>query len=349
MRSDSEFCLPLDKLLLDPDYRFPCLEVYNAFSNSMNLDYRIAFINNQRRLEALCESLGSINTLALDIETINWWNPLAEKVALIQLAYRVNNKILVSIIDALAPLDLTVLRSPLEFDSTMKVIHNACFDAVRLERHFKINAAPVHDTMMAAHRSGEKRYSLKAQVEKHLNLSLNKQAQQSDWSLRPLQPKQLDYAALDAVATLLLYEHQVKRGLKGDYRLRAPSTDKQVSLPMGGSLPGAGSVEKPTLVNQPPQSSEELSDSSLALLGIITELPTRYHPEQLAVSVGLDRVGLAGWIIDRVLGVDADVDESTAKIEIGKLCQRGLIRITRTRRLEASEEGQSTWHKRKPV
>lgn len=315
----------------------------------MRLDYRIAFINNQARLKALCESIGSLQSLAVDIETINWWNPLNERVALIQFAYRVNDKIRIAIIDALAPLDLTVLRLPLELNSTMKVIHNASFDAVRLERHFKISTAPIHDTMLAARRSGEKRYSLKAQVEKHLNLPLNKQAQQSDWSLRPLQPKQLDYAALDAVATLILYEHQVNRGLKGDYRLRAPSTDKQVSLPIGGSLPGAGSVEKPTSVDQPPQSREELSDSSLALLGIITELPTRYHPEQLAVSVGLDRVGLTGWIIDRVLGVDADVDESTAKIEIGKLCQRGLIRITRTRRLEASEAGQSTWHKRKPV
>ncbi len=315
----------------------------------MRLDYRIAFINNQARLKALCENIGSLQALAVDIETINWWNPLAEKVALIQLAYRVNDKIRVSIIDALAPLDLMILRLPLELDSTTKVIHNAAFDAVRLERHFKISSAPVHDTMLAARRSGEKKYSLKAQVEKHLNLPLNKQAQQSDWSVRPLQPKQLDYAALDAVATLLLYEHQVKRGLKGDYRLRAESTDEQVSLPMGGSLPGAGSVEQPTPEDERTQSSAGLSGSSLALLGIITELPTRYYPERLAVSVGEERVGLAGWIIDRVIGKNAELDESTAKLEIAGLCQRGLIRITPTRRLEASEAGRSIWHKYKPV
>jgi hypothetical protein len=54
----------------------------------MNLDYRISFINDQARLNTLCEGLVSVPALALDIETINWWSPQAERVALIQLAYR---------------------------------------------------------------------------------------------------------------------------------------------------------------------------------------------------------------------------------------------------------------------
>ncbi len=52
----------------------------------MKLDYRIAFIKDQSRLTTLSESLGGVAALALDIETINWWNPLAEKIALIQFA-----------------------------------------------------------------------------------------------------------------------------------------------------------------------------------------------------------------------------------------------------------------------
>lgn len=315
----------------------------------MKLDYRIAFINDQQRLLALSEGLGSVSAFALDIETINWWNPLSERVALIQLAYRAGGELRVAVVDALAPLDPTALRRPLERDTATKVVHNAAFDAVRLARHYQISAAPIHDTMLAARRGGERRYSLKAQAEKHLSLPLDKGARQSDWGLRPLHPKQLSYAALDAVAALLLYEHQVGRGLKGDYRLRAGVADEQVALPLNSPLPRAGQVEEATPVGQGQAPGDDLSAASLALLGIITELPSRYGPDQLAASVGDDRVGLAGWIIDRVLGRDTDLDESSARMEIAGLCQRGLVRITPTRRLEANESGRGVWQRYKPL
>ena len=315
----------------------------------MRLDYRITFINDQPRLLALSEGLGSVSAFALDIETINWWSPGAERVALIQLAYRAGGELRVAVVDTLAPLDPTALRRPLELDTATKVIHNAAFDAVRLARHYQISAAPVHDTMLAARRGGERRYSLKAQAEQHLNLPLDKEARQSDWGQRPLHPKQLSYAALDAVAALLLYEHQVCRGLRGDYRLRAGAANEQAALPLSSSLPHAGRVEEATPVGQGPPAGDDLSAASLALLGIITELPSRYGPDQLAASVGDDRVGLAGWIIDRVLGRDTDLDESSAKMEIAGLCRRGLVRITPTRRLEANESGRGVWQRYKPL
>src|SRR5438105_1521077 len=224
----------------------------------MKLDYRISFINDQPRLLAFCEGLGSVPALALDIETVNWWSPHSEHVALIQLAYRAGGELRVAVVDALAPLDPAILRRPLELNSTTKVIHNAAFDAVRLARHYKISAAPIHDTMLAARRGGEKRYSLKAQAEKHLNLPLDKGARQSDWGLRPLYPKQLSYAALDAVAALLLYEHQVNRGLKGDYRLRAGDADEQVALPLSSPFPHASQVGEATPVGQRPAAGDDL-------------------------------------------------------------------------------------------
>lgn len=315
----------------------------------MQLNYRIAFINDPSRLSALCEGFGSVPVLALDIETINWWSPQTERVALIQLAYRVNREVRVAVIDALAPLDLTVLRQPLELQTTTKAIHNAAFDAVKLAHHLKIRPTPIHDTLLSARRSGEKRYSLKAQVAKYLHISLDKSAQQSDWSLRPLHPRQLDYAARDAVATLLLYEHQRGRSLTGEYRLRPETSDEQANLPLSNSLPSTGHVEQLTSTTQLSPASTDLSTASLALLGIITELPTRYSPERLAVCVGEDRVGLAGWIIDRVIGEETEIDESSAKIEIAGLCQRGLVSISPTRRLEANAAGRSIWQKHKPV
>ena len=313
----------------------------------MNLDYRLAFISDQHRLRSLCESLGSVAAFAVDLETINWWDPQIEQLALIQLAYRLHQQVRVAVIDALAQLDLSILRQPLELDTTTKVMHNAAFDARRLARHLRITAAPIHDTLLAARRSGEERYSLKAQVEKHLQLQLNKGAQHSDWSRRTLPPQQLDYAALDAVATLLLYEHQRQRGLTGDYRWRSRRADEQGALPLDHVLPRAGQVEPLPPAEQQTLVSADLSAVALALLGIITELPSRYSPEQLAVSVGEDRVGLAGWIIDQTLGRDADVDEATAQMEIASLCQRGLVHLTPTRKLEVKAAGRELWQRHK--
>jgi hypothetical protein len=202
--------------------------------------------------------------------------------------------------------------------------------------------------MLAARRVGERRCSLKAQAESHLGLRLDKGEQQSDWGARPLNPRQLGYAALDAAATLLLYEHQAGRGLRGDYRLRGPVREGQGALPLDAASPeGSKGAARDATLN-PAAAGGALSETSLALLGIIAELPSRYGPEQLAASVGEDRVGLAGWIIDRLLGPKADVDEETARNEIAGLCESGLVRTTPTRRLEASEEGRGLWLKMKP-
>lgn len=315
-------------------------------SRPMSTDYSVTYINDGRRLEALCEHLVTVPALALDIETASWWDRRAERVSLIQFAYREGTRLRVAVVDTLVELDPAVLRRPLESGGVTKAVHNAAFDAPRLERHFKIRPAPIHDTMLAARRVGERRCSLKAQAESHLGLRLDKGEQQSDWGVRPLHPKQLGYAALDAAATLLLYEHQTGRGLRGDYRPRAPVREGQVALPLGDAPPVGREARDVALDSA--ASGGALSETSLALLGIIAELPSRYGPEQLAASVGEDRVGLAGWIIDRVLGPEADVDEETVRNEITGLCESGLVSTTPMRRLEASEEGRSLWLKMKP-
>jgi hypothetical protein len=66
------------------------------------------------------------------------------------------------------------------------------------------------------------------------------------------------------------------------------------------------------------------------------------------VSVGsVQRVGLAGWIIDKTLGRDTDLDEETAKLEIADLLERDLVKITTMRRLEVTKEGAHLWQQLK--
>ena len=94
-------------------------------------------------------------------------------------------------------------------------------------------------------------------------------------------------------------------------------------------------------------SENELYAVAAAILGIVTELPQRYGPDQLSVSLGADRVGMAGWIADNRLGKDTELDEETVKITIADLCERGLLQMTETRRLAATDAGAQLWRQLK--
>lgn len=317
-------------------------------------DYTIELIKEPQAMERLADRLLSKPVIALDIETINWWNRRMERVSLIQLAFRTEGQPKVAIIDALSEkLELEPLRNPLENAAITKVIHNAVFDASRLDTHFKFKVAPVFDTMAAARRSGERRYSLQAQAKTYLGLHLDKNWQRSDWSRRPLDSRQLYYAAQDAFVALLLYENQKERKLNGLFQLKSALLAQQEELPLLEDLSARSVFEKKEksfealAEEKRAQPETDLSSSSLAILGIISELPNRYHPDQLAVSVGSERVGLAGWIVDHILGTDADFDEESAKIAIADLCERQMVRITPTRRLEATTEGEGLWRELK--
>jgi hypothetical protein len=85
------------------------------------------------------------------------------------------------------------------------------------------------------------------------------------------------------------------------------------------------------------------------LLGVVTELTGRHSSDSLAVSAGNERVGLAGWIIDRVVGVETDIGGDTAKIGIAELLERELISLNMSRRLEATGSGMYLWDQLKPA
>lgn len=313
------------------------------------LDFTIKLINDPQGLTSWLAQLDAVPALALDIETVNWWDRRAERVSLIQLAFREGRQLRVAVIDVLDGLDLDPLRPCLERVATMKAVHNAAYDAVRLSHHFRIHTAPIHDTMLAARRGGEKHYSLKSQAQAHLGMQLDKSEQRSDWSRRPLTLKQLRYAGVDVACTLLLYEDQLGRGVSASYQLRESAQHPQTSLPLSAvSRPVPGVAETPKAADSEARSAVRLPAPTIALLGVITELAGVYSPDRLAVSVGSDRVGLAGWIIDRTLGADTDLDEDTAKVGIAELCERGLIRFDAEQRLEATEAGARLWRRLKP-
>jgi hypothetical protein len=313
-------------------------------------NHTVEFVSDKLGLTAALQRLDAAPVIALDIETIYWWDRESERVSLIQMAFRENDGISVVVVDAMADFDPELLRRPLELSAQIKAIHNAGFDAVKLSHHFRIATSPIHDTMLAARRGGERQCSLKAQVEAHLGWRLDKTEQRGDWSRRPLSAEQLNYASLDAVCTLLLYEKQIARGLRGDYQLRARVEKKQQSLSLADvdprvAAPDAGEPELARLASD----LGDLSPCAFALLGVIAELGGRYSPEHLVASVRAERVGLTGWIIDHTLGANADIDEMNAKQEIAALIDKGLARLSVSRKLEATIDGANFWTDHKPA
>ena len=118
---------------------------------------------------------------------------------------------------------------------------------------------------------------------------------------------------------------------------------------MSDAPPAESSGPAPALKSDALLTASGLKGIPLALLGVIAELPSRYGPERLAASAGDDRVGLAGWVIDRVLGREAEVDVDAARDAIAHLCGLGLVRLTPERKLEVSPKGRETWLKQRPV
>ena len=140
--------------------------------------------------------------VGLDTET--YWNTSANKsnVSLVQIAPR-EGEILVF---DLFTVDVELLRPLIESPAITMVAHNARFDEAMLIGE-GLKPQGFIDTLRLA-RSALRlpSYSL-AGVTAHLfGIALDKSFQKSNWRRRPLTRAQLEYAALDAIITLRVYD-----------------------------------------------------------------------------------------------------------------------------------------------
>lgn len=289
------------------------------------IHYQVEMIDSEHSFDRLRPALRHATALAIDIETINWWNRADEKISIVQIAFREGETVRVAICDLLGDWHPESLREPLEISLQLKVIHNASFDAVKLAQHYGIRTSPVYDTMLAARRNGEKRCSLKDQVERHLGLQLEKSSQRSDWSQRPLSTAQLEYAALDAVSTLMLYEKQQLKGLRGDYELKIV----HVRSPSLTVIPANSPVLTEPQLAVPGQLGAAISE-------IVNRFPGRYTPRQLAATIAAERTGMIGWILDQLMGPVAQISEQTVLVEIARLLTTSRIQTDPDGRLTTS-------------
>ena len=272
------------------------------------------------RTEINLDQLQIQGAAALDLEMANWRVPSQEWISLVQVAYREADEIHVVVLDGKDDQTPKTVR-PFLLDPNIKIaVHNAAYDVNKLKKHWGIHTQSALCTMSAARRAGEKKYSLQVLAKKFLGVELDKSGQTSDFSLRPLKPEQIEYAAKDAACTLLLWEFQQQAGWCSPYRAKLKSES-------------AAKVPSETFASKAPGFSFPIETSKLgaAILEVIGSMPHKFSPERLIANITSERSGYLGWVLDGKLGTDIIPDEKEVQEALATLESTGQVQVIERR------------------
>lgn len=150
------------------------------------------YVDTPGALDEVIAAARAVPLAAVDTEAASFHRYI-DRVYLIQLSTRDAT----AIIDPLAVSDLAPLGALLADPGVEKVFHDADYDLRILDRDYHVRVRRVFDTRIAAQLLGEPAIGLAALLEKYTGVRLTKTHQRADWSLRPLSPAMLAYAADD--------------------------------------------------------------------------------------------------------------------------------------------------------
>jgi ribonuclease D len=172
---------------------------------------RYSMVATPEAFQKLLESLLPASRIAIDIEADSLYHYF-DKVCLIQ----ISNDSDTFVLDPLAINEIQPLSPIMADPSVEKVFHAAGYDIHCLRRDYSFTFAKIFDTHIAAQLLGYEQLGLGALLESLLGIAHSKHRQRDDWSRRPLDPEQLQYAAMDTHHLLalrdLLEEQLDKKG-----------------------------------------------------------------------------------------------------------------------------------------
>jgi len=159
----------------------------------------IRLIDDQAALPSVAAELSRESRLSLDSEADSFHH-YEERVCLLQIATP-DQTLLFDLLrlDHLEPL-LPIFADP----AIEKVLHGADYDVRILGRDYRVKFSHLFDTMIAGQLLGLDAFGLGALVQRYFNITLNKRFQKADWTLRPLPPEMISYAAQDTAYLLPL-------------------------------------------------------------------------------------------------------------------------------------------------
>jgi ribonuclease D len=145
------------------------------------------------------KTIADVDQVALDTEGASF-HRFIDRIYLLQLSTRDET----AIIDPLpigAPHELGRL---IEDPHVEVVFHDADYDLRLLHQDYGWQARNIFDTRVAAQLLGIRAFGLAALLERYFGVKLDKKHQRADWSMRPLTPDMLEYAAQDTMHLLEL-------------------------------------------------------------------------------------------------------------------------------------------------
>lgn len=165
-----------------------------------------SYVDTPQKLAALGAALSREPRLGVDTEAASF-HRYRDRIYLLQ----VSSATQTALIDPLAVTDLAPVGTVLGDARIEKVFHDADYDLRVLDRDYGFRAVRLFDTRIAAQLSGEPAIGLAALLEKYAGVKLDKEHQKADWSMRPLTPPMLAYAAADTQHLLALRDALERR------------------------------------------------------------------------------------------------------------------------------------------
>lgn len=166
------------------------------------------YLDEPAATEAFLATVGAARDLAIDTEAASF-HRFTDRVYLLQLTARVDAgrpeaRELSAVVDPLSAGPLPALGRLVEDPAVETVFHDADYDLRLLRQDYGWQVRGLFDTRVAAQLLGERAFGLAALLDREFGVKLDKRHQRADWSMRPLTPDMLDYAAQDTIWLLPL-------------------------------------------------------------------------------------------------------------------------------------------------
>jgi ribonuclease D len=160
------------------------------------------YLDKAPEVDRFLSEISDVKELALDTEGASFHRFL-DRIYLLQLSTREES----AIIDPLPIESPARLGQLLESKAVEVVFHDADYDLRLLHQDYGWHVTNIFDTRVASQLLGIKSFGLAALLEQFFDVKLDKKHQRADWSMRPLTPDMLAYAAQDTKYLLQLKDH----------------------------------------------------------------------------------------------------------------------------------------------
>jgi len=160
------------------------------------------YLDKPDQVDRFLKEISAVKELALDTEGASFHRFL-DRIYLLQLSTREHS----AIIDPLPIGSPVGLGELLQNKSVEVVFHDADYDLRLLHQDYGWHVTNIFDTRIASQLLGIKSFGLAALLEQFFDVKLDKKHQRADWSMRPLTPDMLEYAAQDTRYLLQLKDH----------------------------------------------------------------------------------------------------------------------------------------------